>query len=84
MIGALLGAGAMFVFGDRIRTNFQVLQKSTGGFDYTTPENKMSYGGVELILDGVTKFKGYIDELSLEYNGYDFTTSFEVLDLTVQ
>lgn len=72
------------VFGDRIRTNFQVLQKSTGGFDYTTPENKMSYGGVELILDGVTKFKGYIDELSLEYNGYDFTTSFEVLDLTVQ
>jgi hypothetical protein len=72
------------VFDDFKKTNYDILKLSLGTYANTLPENKMTYGGVEIKLNGATKFKGYIDELTLNYDEEKLETSFEALDLTMQ
>jgi len=67
-------------FDDFKKQNFDVLKLSVGAYNNTLPENHMNYGGVEIRLNGHTKFKGYIDELSLKYDEKDLTVEFDVLD----
>lgn len=71
-----------FVFEDHDRKNFDVLKYSLGEYARLEPSNRFQYGGVEVSLNGQLKFKGYIDELTLEYDEDNLTTSFEALDLT--
>jgi hypothetical protein len=72
------------VFDDFKKQNYDVLKLSVGAYANTLPENKMSFGGLEIKLNGSRKFKGYIDELSLEYDEEKLQTSFEALCLSHQ
>ena len=72
------------VFDDFKKTNYDILKLSLGAYQNTLPQNKMTYGGVEIKLGGAIKFKGYIDELTLNYDEEKLETSFEALDLTMQ
>lgn len=65
---------------DPIRKNYDILKISVGEFDNTLPESRMKYAGVELKLDGILKFKGYIDPLTLTFEDDSRTLSFEAID----
>lgn len=69
-------------FDDSEKKYYDVLKLSLGEYQNSYPENFLKYGGVTLWLNGQVKFKGYIDQLTLQYDNDNRTTEFECIDVT--
>lgn len=66
-------------FDDFDKKNHKIIELSVTDYNNTLPENRSAYGGVEIWLDNVRKFSGFIDPLTLTYNTIDKTVSFEAV-----
>lgn len=69
-------------FDDPERRNYDVLKLSLGEYNNNFPEGFLQYGGITLWLNNVIKFRGYIDQLTFEYNEDNRTLEFECIDVT--
>lgn len=65
---------------DPSRKNFDILELSIGEYENTIPGNKFSYAGIEIWLDNVLRFKGYIDDETLAYEEENRVIRFEAVD----
>ncbi len=72
------------VFDDIDRKNYNVLKSSLSGYDNSLPPGKHRSSGLEVYLNGVRKFSGYIDPYTLSYSVPNRAVSFEAVCYTSQ
>lgn len=70
-----------FTFDDFDKQNYLFLKLSLSQYQSSLPAEQFNYGGVEVRLNGVLKFKGTIDPLSLRYSSKYKSVSFDAVDL---
>ena len=71
-------------FDDFDKCNYFAFKNSVADYNNSLPAHKSIYAGIDIYLDEVRKFSGFIDPLTLEYKSSDRSFSFEAVCYTSQ